>query len=168
MNFYLERARRELESALLGISLEQLRRKPAGKWSAAEILEHLSLTFAGTAKLMDRCLQSGKPLARPGSIRESIARIVVVQFSHMPQGRESPEPVRPRGAAAEDAVQVIFEKLEGMEDAIKQCVQKFGAKVRLANHPFLGPLNATEWSKFHYVHVRHHMKQIARIRRQTH
>ncbi|MGZ4836286.1 MAG: DUF1569 domain-containing protein [Terriglobales bacterium] len=28
------------------------------------------------------------------------------------------------------------------------------------DHPFLGPLTADEWRKFHWVHGRHHTRQI--------
>ena len=167
MNFYLDRTRSELDRALRGIGLEELRRKPSEKWCAAEILEHLSLAFEGTAKAMERCLQSGKPTAGSASLGQSLARVVVINFGHMPAGRESPETVRPRGAPAETAVSALYGNLDRMGEAIRKCVQRFGAKVQLVNHPILGPLNATEWSKFHFVHTRHHMKQVKRLREQT-
>jgi hypothetical protein len=28
------------------------------------------------------------------------------------------------------------------------------------DHPFLGPLTASQWRKFHLVHGRHHARQI--------
>jgi DinB family protein len=167
MNFYLDRARGELDEALRGIELQELQRKLDGKWCPAEILEHLSLTFEGTARSMERCLQAQGPRPGSGSWRERVAKFVVVNLSHMPAGQESPAMVRPRGAPAEAVVTAIYANLDRMGEAIRDCVQRFGAKVQLARHPVLGPLNATEWSKFHFVHTRHHMKQVARIRREA-
>ncbi len=167
MNFYLERAHSALDHTLTGLAGAELtRRSQPGKWCVAEILEHLALTYSGTAKAMQRCLESGRPIARKDSMREFMARTLVVNLGYMPSGRSSPEMVRPRGTPPDTAVPMLQAEFARMEDMILQCVRRFGAKVKLANHPILGPLNATEWSKFHWVHTRHHMKQIARIRGQ--
>ena len=40
--------------------MEQLNWHPPGKWSVAEILEHLYLTYTGTSKGFSRLLDSGK------------------------------------------------------------------------------------------------------------
>lgn len=166
MNFYLERTRSALDRAIAGITTEELSREQAGKWCVAEILEHLSLTYDGTARVMQRCLDSGRTLASRTSARDLFARTLVVSLGYMPHGRKSPEMVKPRGASPQTVIAVLQQNLTRMDEAILGCVRRYGAKVRLANHPVLGPLNATEWSKFHWVHTRHHLKQIARIRAQ--
>jgi hypothetical protein len=48
MNSYLERLRHELEAAVGDASASDLAKAPAGKWSAAQILEHLFLTYMHT------------------------------------------------------------------------------------------------------------------------
>jgi len=48
MDSYLERLRQELEDAIGGASPSALAQAPVGKWNAAEILEHLLLTYKGT------------------------------------------------------------------------------------------------------------------------
>ena len=64
MDSYLQRLQQAIESATRGMTIEDLTRHPEGKWSAAEILEHLFLTYTGTIKGFERCLAAGKPLAR--------------------------------------------------------------------------------------------------------
>src|SRR5947207_10653414 len=63
MDSYLHRLQQAITSATRGMTIEQLTSRAEGKWSAAEILEHLYLTYSGTVKGMERCLQLGKPLA---------------------------------------------------------------------------------------------------------
>jgi hypothetical protein len=43
-------------------------------------------------------------------------------------------------------------------------VESMFSEVKIADHPVLGPLTLHQWSRFHYVHARHHMKQIATLR----
>ena len=63
MDSYLQRLQDGITSATLGITAEDLHRHPEGKWSTAEVLEHLYLTYTGTVKGFTRCLEAGKPLA---------------------------------------------------------------------------------------------------------
>lgn len=51
MDSYLERLHEAITSAIYGITTEDLRRHPEGKWSTAEVLEHLYLTYSGTMKV---------------------------------------------------------------------------------------------------------------------
>jgi len=59
------------------------------------------------------------------------------------------------------------EKIAAMDAIIAQCEARFGRHVKLLDHPFLGPLNATQWRKLHLVHGRHHEKQLLRLREST-
>ena len=70
MDSYLERLRQELEDAIGGASPGALAEAPAGKWSAAQILEHLFLTYKNTNRGIAKCLERGAPLAT-GAGRES-------------------------------------------------------------------------------------------------
>src|SRR5438034_5788474 len=63
MDSCLERLLNAITSATRGMTVEELTRHPEGKWSSAQILEHLYLTYTGTAKGFERCCEAGKPLA---------------------------------------------------------------------------------------------------------
>jgi hypothetical protein len=85
MDSYLERLQQAIDSATRGMTTEDLTRHPGGhpkghpkgKWSAAEVLEHLYLTYTGTVKGLERCLQAGKPLASPITLKQRV-RITLV------------------------------------------------------------------------------------------
>jgi uncharacterized protein DUF1569 len=160
MDFLLQRIQSAIISATRGMSAEQLKWHPESKWSAAEILEHLSLTYRGTRIGCERCLQAEKPPTAAPTLKERLSRIVVVNLSYMPKGRQAPPRSHPKGAPAENIVASVQEQIESMDEAICKCEERFGGRVRLINHPFLGPLTAPEWRKFHWVHARHHMRQI--------
>lgn len=143
-----------------GLSENQMREHPEGKWDAAAILEHLALTFGGTARVMQKCIGAGKPLATSTTIKQRLGQIVVLTFSHIPHGRKAPKQVVPSGIGGREALQLIFANLEKMDQALAQCEQRFGSKVKIADHPVLGPIPLSGWRKFHLLHTRHHMKQV--------
>src|SRR5689334_23935142 len=163
MDFYLEELREALERATSGMTADQLERRPGEKWSAAEILEHLSLTYSGTVKGLEKCMASGKPLATSPTLKHRVAEFVVVGLGHMPKGRKAPERSVPRGMPGSEALRALRENLGAMDEAIARCEQRFGEKVKIMHHPFLGPLSITGWKKFHWVHGRPHARQIEKL-----
>lgn len=163
MDFYLEKLKRALERATAGMTAEQLERRPGEKWSAAQILEHLSLTYSGTVRAMEKCMQAGRPLATSLTMKQRIAQAVVVKFGHMPEGRSAPERTTPRGMPGSEALAQIRVNLAAMEEAIARAERTFG-KAKIADHTILGPLSASEWRKFHWVHGVHHARQIERLK----
>jgi hypothetical protein len=146
------------------MSSEQLSWHPADKWCAAEVLEHLYLTYTGTIKGFEKVMSSGKPSATRASMMHRVRTLVVVGLGHMPAGRKAPAVSEPRGLPAEKVRTELGEKIVAMDAIMAQCEARFGRRVRLLDHPILGPLSATQWRKFHVVHGRHHQKQLLRLR----
>jgi hypothetical protein len=124
------------------MSEEEFRWRPAGKWSASEVLEHLYLTYTGTIKGLDRLLGTGKPLATRASIRHRVQVLFVFGFNYLPLGRKAPPQTMPKGLAAETIRTEIHGKIAGMDRIIEECEQRFGSR-KLLDHPMLGPLTAT-------------------------
>jgi Protein of unknown function (DUF1569) len=141
-----------------------LTRHAPGKWSVAEVLEHLYLTYTGTVKGFERCLHSGGPLAGSPTFRQRCRALVVVGAGYMPGGRQAPTYTRPRGMPAERVVAEIQAQITAMDEIIAQCEARYGRRVKLIDHPALGPLTAQQWRKFHWVHGQHHLRQIYRLR----
>lgn len=164
MHSYLQEVEQLINQAVRGMNREQLAWRREGKWSAAAILEHLSLTYSGTAKALQRCLSAGRASATPATWRNRMATLVVTGLRYMPRGRQAPSMVVPRGAPVETVLPEALRQLAAADDAISRCEVQFGSHSKIANHPILGPLTARQWRVFHLVHSRHHMKQIARLR----
>ena len=164
MDAYLERLREAITSATAGMTAEDLMRHPEGKWSTAEVLEHLYLTYTGTTKAFERCLQAGKPLARTPMMKDRMRTFVVTGLGHLPNGRKAPERTQPRGMPANEVTREIGPRISAMEELIAQCEARFGKRTRVLDHPILGPLTARQWRKFHWIHGCHHLKQIQKLR----
>ena len=164
MDAYLQRLQDAIASATLGMSAEDLARHPEGKWSSAQVLEHLYLTYTGTVKGCERCLQAGQPLARTPLLKDRMKAFVVTGLGYLPNGRKAPERTQPRGMLPDEITREIGLRISVMDDLITQCEARFGKSTPVLDHPFLGPLTARQWRKFHWVHGRHHMKQIQELR----
>jgi len=164
MDSRLEKLKQSLESAVEGMSGDQLSWHPPGKWCAAEVLEHLYLSYAGTLNGLEKVMQAEKPLATRASMKHRVQSFVVTGLGYMPTGIEAPAVAKPKGLPAEKVRNEIWSKMTAMDAIITQCEAHFGRGRRLLDHPILGPLSATQWRKLHLVHGRHHQKQLLRLR----
>ena len=165
MDSTLELLQQAISIATRDMSSQELTHRPEGKWSAAETLEHLYLTYTGTQKAFERCLKAGKPLAGTPTFKQRVAAAAVTEFGYFPQGRKSPDPVLPRGVPADKIVAEIGPQIAAMDKAIAQCEERYGSRIKVLDHPVLGPLTARQWRRFHLAHGRHHVKQIIARRR---
>ncbi len=163
MDAYLQRAADAIELATRGMTPEQLRHHANGKWSSAEILEHLSRAFSSTTKLLQRHLDSGQPTIKRPTWAESSRTLMVIEAGHLPSGRRAPSFTIPTGMPAEEVLPRFRHELAAMDETIRQCEAKFGRK-KIASHAIFGPLTARQWRRFHWVHTRHHARQIEQLR----
>jgi hypothetical protein len=164
MDSRLESLKQLLENAVDDMSSEQLSWHVPGKWSAAEVLEHLHLTYTGTIRGMEKVINHGAPLATRQSLKQRVLTSIVVRLRYIPSGFEAPRMVRPRGLPVEQVRDEIWATLGAMDAIITQCEARFGCHVKLLDHPILGALTSTEWRTLHLVHGRHHHKQLLRLR----
>jgi len=160
MDSYLEQLRRELQETMSSCSPEHVGNCPAGKWTPAQILEHLFLTYHGTNKGLAKCLEKGMPLGTRASLRHRLSTLLVVHAAYFPKGRKSPERAVPKGMAADEVRRALLPELQVMDEGLAECERRFGLRARILDHPVLGPLNVGEWRKFHWVHGKHHAQQI--------
>jgi hypothetical protein len=164
MDSRLDQLKQALESAVEGMTSEQLSWHPLGKWCAAQLLEHLYLTYTGTIKGFERVMTSGRPLASRASLNQRLRTFVVVGLGHMPGGVQAPAVAIPKGLPIHTVRNEIAAKIAAMDAIIAQCEARFGGRVHVLDHPILGPLTAPQWRKLHVVHGRHHQKQLLALR----
>lgn len=165
MDSRLEELQQALSESLADTLSEDMNWHPPGKWCAAEVLEHLYLTYTGTTKGFERVAAAGKPLATSPTWPQRLLTLVIVGLGHMPEGRKAPRIAQPRGLPPEKVRTEIIAAIQKMDEIITRCEATFGSNVKLLDHPILGPLTAAQWRKLHLVHGLHHLKQIRRLRR---
>jgi len=161
----LQRALHSIETTTVGMTDEEMARHPEGKWSPAEILEHLSLAYSSTVSRMRDLLNKPQRLeVRRPNLRYRVAAFLVIRLNYIPPGRKSPEPIVPTGIGPAEAHKAVRASLSDIDQVISECEQRFGGQRSIMVHPELGPLTAEEWRKFHCVHTLHHMRQIRKMR----
>src|SRR5206468_7094463 len=117
MDRYLQQARAILDEAISGMSDEQLAAARNGKWSVAQILEHLSLAFGATTAGMERTAVAEKLEVRAPSVRDRVATLLVTRFGYIPTGRKAPAYTMPAGIAPTEAIRKLRENLAEMDAA---------------------------------------------------
>jgi hypothetical protein len=165
MDPHLQRALAEIEAATHGLSGADWQRAPAGHWHCAEIVEHLGKAYGSTAYILDKCVADGAPKGRRPSWRQRLFATMVVNLGFLPSGVKAPAMTVPGGLSGDDALALARRTLQELDAAAVRCVDRFGAGVRVANHPILGGFTVGQWRRFHWVHTRHHMRQILQRRR---
>lgn len=164
MQPYLEQLSQLLHEATSGMSDEALLRAPAGKWCAAEVLEHLRLTYTGTAKMLERNRDQAVIEPAPVSDQVHAARQLIFEQGSFFEGLQAPAFATPKTAPDPQVRVRVQEDLRRLAAAIAEAEQRRGQDAVLGNHFALGPLTADEWRHFHYQHGRHHVKQIEKLR----
>src|SRR5258706_6246886 len=123
MDSYLERLHRELEKTMTAATPERMDGGPAGKWTAAQVLEQLFLTYHHTNKGLDKCLEKGMPLGTRATLRHRFGTLLVVHLAYFPPGRKSPERAAPKGMAADEVRLAILPEIRHMDAGFAECTQ---------------------------------------------
>lgn len=162
----LRQALEEIESATRGMSDEQMRWHPEGRWSSVELVEHLALSYARSAAGMRKAMAEAEPKFKKASPIERVGKLLLFGFSYIPPGRKAPEAIHPTGLSIGDAMASARRGLELVDHTLSDCEKHMGAEKPVFTHPVLGPLTAAQWRRFHLVHTKHHMRQVRKWRRQ--
>ena len=162
----LEQIRREAERLTAEMSQAEWHHAAPGKWSCAQTFEHLLLSYTATTKGTLRAMQIGKPLGGKPTLRDRISTFYVAGLGFLFSGRTATKQTTPKDGAGLESLSQFNDALVAMDATLTDAEKRFGTRVKLLDHPVLGPLTAKEWRRFHRTHARHHLKQIAeRIRR---
>jgi hypothetical protein len=165
----LDQTRELLAAPLAGCSAEQVGRHPSGdpaRWSAQQVIEHLSATWRSTSNGVEDRLQKNRPLRSRPTLAERCKQWAVCECGFFPKRRNAPAAVLPPDVALEalsgdDLIARFSATLAAMDRTLNRIEpQSKGAPV--LTHFLLGPLNVRQWRRFHRVHARHHARQIER------
>jgi DinB superfamily len=164
MSSYLEELSKRLEAATSGMNDDTLMRAPEGKWCAAEVLEHLRLTYTGTSKMLERNRDKAVVEPAPTDERTQAARQLIFEKGGFFQGLKAPEFATPKPPCSPQVKVRVMEDLRRLAEILDEAEQRRGKDANLGNHFALGPLTAEQWRRFHYEHGCHHAKQIEALK----
>lgn len=156
----LARAQSELLRAADAVPAEQWKTKPAeGRWSAGEVICHLSAVERAILSRADKLLQR-PPNPAPFHKRFHIPMMFVearVIRRKAPSALE-PRMVREKEEMLAELRQVRERTLAFIEETMERDLNKY-----CMPHAFLGTLNANEWLQFIASHEVRHTKQMREI-----
>lgn len=172
MNPALHQLQREIALSLRGLDAAQTQLRPSsppGKWSIQQIVEHLLLAFSGTEAAFVGRLAKRTPTRAQSTVKQRIFQFAVTRYGYFPKGREAPAPLSPQPTAyslsGQDLAHATSEHLAHLDLLFTEAEDLFGPHSQCVSHHVLGPLDVGQWRMFHLVHGRHHLKQIAAIRK---
>lgn len=160
MHPHLQAAHDAIARETAGLPVEAIARPLPGRWSIAEILEHLTLSFTKNAEALQKALGSGELRARAPRLRERLARVLVVDVGYFPRV-EAPTATRPsRSIPPDRSTAAVLDAIRALDDTMARAVSRFGEAVPVANHPYFSGMTVPQWRKFHWRHTVHHMRQV--------
>lgn len=134
-------------------------RAPEGKWTIAQILEHMAVGVDVVATLLEK-RGDKKNMRRRSKPYQSVLRHLVLGVGRHPGGLKAPEVARPTEKPDPELIVAQFRMgVERLKEYHETWTDDQKENVFVA-HPLLGDLNLAEWARFHYLHCRHHAEQI--------
>jgi len=133
---------------------------PPGKWTPAQIVEHLALGLnLSAASFLSRRAHAAMSRRRR-SPAEHVARLFIFGLRWFPPGRKAPQRTVPSPQIDGATAEAHF--LDGIEmwDQVDRALLPERHANLFVKHPRMGDLTVEEWMRFHVIHARHHAKQI--------
>jgi Protein of unknown function (DUF1569) len=130
-----------------------------GKWTPAQIAEHLAITYE-----YGRTLAEGKATGGIPFFLKPIARRMILD-STLKAGRftrkgRTPKMFEP--SATPPAASVVLSRLENALAGFERAVQSGLPESRQTlDHPFFGKIATTDYMRLQAIHARHHHAQLA-------
>jgi|SRR6266545_909334 len=133
---------------------------PPGKWTPAQIVEHLALGLGLSAETFQARRNHAPMARRPRTPAEQIAKLFIFGLRWFPPGRKAPERTTPAPDITRAAAEAHFlAALAGWERIERDLMPARRANL-FVKHPRMGDLTIEEWMRFHVIHARHHARQI--------
>ena len=135
-------------------------RGPAGKWTPAQIVEHLALGLTLSAETF-LARRNHAPMARrPRTPAQKIAKLFIFGLRWFPPGRKAPERTTPAPQVDRASAEAHFLAAVEAWDQVDRALLPERRADLFVKHPRMGDLTVEEWMRFHIIHARHHARQI--------
>jgi len=162
----LDQARASLRSSLEAIPVPLRHERPAPeRWSAAEVLEHLSMVerfFTGRiADAIDAARAAG--LGPEATGRAPLAEAVEARMADRVNTRNAPDTVKPTGTLDAPAAWAAVERGHQRLRALIGSVDGLALSQVTVDHAFFGSLTVYQWVELIAAHEGRHTEQIKEI-----
>ncbi|MET0645338.1 MAG: DinB family protein [Pyrinomonadaceae bacterium] len=164
---HIDHTRARLFAAVEGLSEEQQAYTPSpDRWSAADLVEHLSIVEAGVAKLLDKLLAKAEESGDGARAEaEAFDPVSIEEFVERSRGvkHEAPERIRPTGLALTDSLAHLRESRAALH-ALRPRLERTDGRALRFPHPNWGPLDLYQWLLFLAAHEDRHLAQLEALK----
>jgi hypothetical protein len=154
-----------LRRAVDDVPQERRNERPAeGRWSVAEVLEHLVMVDKAVLKVSSRHLAAAKAAGLPPETDTSpiIGTMPVELVARRERPLVAPEPLTPKGMDAGAAWAELEATRRQLVEFVRSCDGLAIGQISFP-HPALGNLNLYQWLLFPAGHHARHARQIREI-----
>ncbi len=135
---------------------------PAGKWNAAQIVEHLALGLEWSGKGFEERRARDPMTRRPRTLLQRLANALIMGLGVFPPGRKAPQASVPAAYVPRAGADAHFREGVARFLELEKLLLPARRSDLFVKHPRLGDLTLEEWERFHVIHARHHARQIRR------
>jgi len=165
----LARHRAAVLAAVASVPADDLERRPApDTWSVAQLVDHLRVVEAGTARMLARRIERARASGVGADAREGSVRGVMDRFDVVASATKyvAPETVWPRDdVTAEEALEALAASRETLLATLRDADDLDLTQVK-ATHPAFGELDGYQWIVWLGQHESRHARQIEAVRDQ--
>jgi hypothetical protein len=162
----LDEARAALKAAVETVPAARRAERPGPeRWSAAEVLEHLSIAermFRGrVAKAIEAARAAG--LGTEAGTRAALPDVIETRMADRTNRRVAPEPSRPTGQVDADSAWSAIEEGHRRLRTLVQAADGLALSEVTADHHFFGALTVYQWVELIAAHEARHVEQLKEI-----
>jgi hypothetical protein len=161
----LDRSRVALRAAVDSVPPAARETRPApDRWSAAEVVEHLSRVEAIFGGRLEQAIQArAGALARETAERLALPDSIEARMVDRVNKRVAPEPAHPTGALSCEAAWGAFENGHSRFRTMVGAADGLALSEVTVDHPFFGTLTIYQWIELMAAHEGRHTEQIREI-----
>jgi len=158
---YLSQTRSDLLNATKGLSDAQWKFKSSpGRWSVAEIVEHITVTEQFINQGIFGEFDKGAPPATRDA--KSVDSMILTRMPDRSVKAKAPEPLVPSGRWTP---QVTMENFAAVRTQTAKFLQdRTDLRAHVVSHPAFGPLDGYEWVLAIAAHAERHLKQLNEVK----
>jgi hypothetical protein len=148
------------------LSEDQFKQQVDGKWSVAEVMQHLYLSARPVARLMAGPREVFSQWGQAEMPSRSYETIAAIYQKALTLRRQAPPSMSPRPEDMQVEKTVIIDRFSGIYQALTEAANGWSdddLDLLLIPHPLLGYLTVREMLYFTSTHTQHHLRLLPKL-----
>ena len=144
------------------------RPRAPGKWSPAQVTEHVAIVYEGAKAIVDGTFTgpSAPRIVRP--LIRLIAVKPILRTGRFKTGLKAPRVFQPAATSTIATVDDLAARLRASAGAFEAAVESAARQGRsFVDHPMFGRVDLADYTRLQAIHTRHHAPQLGVERRAT-